>query len=52
VTPETSVRKAAQRMHEYNVHRLLVVDEAGKLIGILTQGDIVRFMASHQDMPE
>lgn len=52
VAPEMPVRKAAQLMHERSVHRLLVVDETGKLIGILTRGDIVRFMASHQDMQE
>jgi CBS domain-containing protein len=52
VTSDLSVRKAAQLMHERKVHRLLVVDQASKLIGILTRGDIVRFMASHQDMPE
>lgn len=52
ITPETSVRKAAQIMHERSVRRLLVIDRAGKLIGILTRGDIIRFMASHQGMEE
>jgi CBS domain-containing protein len=50
VEPDMPVRKAAQLMHERNVHRLLVVDVAGKLIGILTRGDIIRFMASHEGM--
>lgn len=50
VTPETPVRQAAQLMHERKVHRLLVVDADAMLVGILTRGDIVRFMASHQGM--
>lgn len=50
ITPEKSLRKAAQTMHERKVPRLLVVDETGALIGILTRGDIVRFMASHPGM--
>jgi CBS domain-containing protein len=50
VTPEKTIRKAAQLMHERKVHRLLVVDAAGMLAGILTRGDIVRFMAAHPGM--
>lgn len=41
------IRKAAQLMHERNVHRLLVVDTSEQLVGVLTRGDIIRFMASH-----
>lgn len=50
VIPEVPIRQAAQLMHERKVHRLLVVDADGMLVGILTRGDIVRFMASHQGM--
>jgi CBS domain-containing protein len=50
ITPEKSLRKAAQSMHDRKVPRLLVVDATGNLIGILTRGDIVRFMASHPGM--
>ncbi|MBF2049281.1 MAG: CBS domain-containing protein [Leptolyngbya sp. IPPAS B-1204] len=52
VAPETPIRKAAQLMHDRKVHRLLVVDAAGHLIGVLTRGDIVRFMASHTNEDE
>jgi CBS domain-containing protein len=47
VTPETPIRKAAQLMHDRKVHRLLVVNSDDRLVGVLTRGDIVRFMASH-----
>ena len=46
ITPDKSVREAAQIMHEHNVHRLPVLDAAGQLVGILTRGDIIRAMAA------
>jgi CBS domain-containing protein len=48
IRPERPIREAAQLMHERSVHRLPVVDETGKVIGVLTRGDIVRFMAANQ----
>jgi CBS domain-containing protein len=45
IQPDTSIREAAQLMHRKNVTRLPVVDDAGDLVGILTQGDIVRALA-------
>jgi CBS domain-containing protein len=49
ITPDAPLRKAAQIIHDRKVHRLLVVDVEGKLVGIVTRGDIVRFMASHPE---
>lgn len=40
-----SVKKAAQILHDKQIRRLPVVDEQGKVIGIITQGDIIRAMA-------
>ncbi|HAC63880.1 MAG TPA: phosphoribulokinase [Cyanothece sp. UBA12306] len=41
-----SLREAAHIMHEKKIRRLPVVDDTGKqVIGILTQGDIIRSMA-------
>jgi CBS domain-containing protein len=48
-TPDTPVRRAAHLMHERKVHRLIVVDETKQVIGVLTRGDIVRFMAANQE---
>lgn len=45
IAPERPVRDAAQIMHHKKVHQLVVVDGAGKTIGILSQGDIIRAMA-------
>jgi CBS domain-containing protein len=40
------VREAARIMHEKKIRRLPVVDEQSKLIGIITQGDVIRMMAA------
>lgn len=48
-TPTTSLKEAAKLLHDHQIRRLPVLDEAGKVIGILTRGDIVREMAASQD---
>lgn len=48
VTPDKGVRSAAQLMNDRKVHRLIVLDAEGKVAGVVTRGDIVRFMASNQ----
>jgi CBS domain-containing protein len=48
--PEVTLREAAQLMHSRKVTRLPVVGADGSLVGILTQGDIVRALAeSYQE---
>ncbi len=42
VSEFSSVEDAATDMHDHNVSRLPVVDSAGRLIGIIARGDIVR----------
>lgn len=48
-TPDQPLRKAAKLMQEKSIRRLAVTDETGKVIGILTPGDIVRAMAAELD---
>ena len=43
VSPETSVRQAIIRLLDDRFGCLPVVDARGKLVGILTESDIVRF---------
>ncbi|MEM9770864.1 MAG: CBS domain-containing protein [Cyanobacteria bacterium P01_D01_bin.73] len=45
-TPEITLREASRKLHGDGVHRLPVLDEAGKVVGILTRGDIIRAMAA------
>lgn len=49
IAPEQSIRNAAQLINERKVHRLIVVDEAKHVVGVLTRGDVVRFMAANQE---
>ncbi|YAF93906.1 MAG: CBS domain-containing protein [Nodularia sp. CChRGM 3473] len=46
ISPDKTVKEAAQLMHDRKVHRLPVLDSAGQVVGILTRGDIVRAMAA------
>ncbi|MBE9053773.1 CBS domain-containing protein [Nostocales cyanobacterium LEGE 11386] len=46
ISPDKTVKEAAQLMHDRRVHRLPVLDSAGQVVGILTRGDIVRAMAA------
>ncbi|MDJ0736380.1 MAG: CBS domain-containing protein [Nostocaceae cyanobacterium] len=49
ISPDKSLKEAARIINDRNVHRLPVVDNEGKVIGILTRGDIIRVMAASQD---
>jgi CBS domain-containing protein len=46
-SPQESVREVATLMADRNVNRLPVVDD-GRLVGIVTRGDIVRAIAQHK----
>ncbi len=46
IIADKPISDAARVMHDRNIRRLLVLDDAGHLIGILTRGDIVRAMAA------
>ena len=45
IEPDRSVKEAARIMHEKKVRRLPVIDSQSKLLGIITQGDVIRMMA-------
>ncbi|MGL5082567.1 MAG: CBS domain-containing protein [Microcoleaceae cyanobacterium] len=45
VAPNCLLSEAARLMHEKRVHQLSVLDEAGKVVGILSCGDIIQAMA-------
>ncbi|WP_414528361.1 CBS domain-containing protein [Nodularia chucula] len=46
ISPDKTVKEAAQIMHDRSIHRLPVVDSASQVVGILTRGDIIRAMAA------
>jgi len=39
--PTATVNEAAQQMHGHHIHRLPILDESGKLVGIVSRADIV-----------
>lgn len=41
----STVADAAKRMSEYLIRRLVVVDERGAMVGLLTAGDIAKLLA-------
>lgn len=42
VSPQTPLVEVAQKMLEYRIGSMLVVDGEGRLVGIITQGDFCR----------
>jgi CBS domain-containing protein len=44
-SPEASSTEAAGVMAKYRIRRLVVIDRAGTMVGIVTTGDIARSMA-------
>lgn len=49
IRPDRSVREAVAVLVQHNIGALVVVDEAGKPMGILSERDIVRALASRDD---
>ncbi len=48
VSPSATVEEAARLMIKHNINMLPVVQE-GKLVGILTRGDIIKALASQEE---
>ena len=48
-TADKPLKEAAKAMSDRNVHLLPVLDGVGKVVGILTRGDIIRAMAGSQE---
>ena len=42
ISEHATVQEAAQKLLESDIHRLLVIDDAGKPLGILSTTDIIR----------
>lgn len=48
-TTDMSVDDAAKKMNENNIRRLVIVDGAGNLAGLITITDIIRWMSSQSE---
>lgn len=51
IHPTDTVEDAATVMHDYNVSRLPVVGDDGRLVGLIARGDIVRAVVVGIDEP-
>ncbi len=49
VRPEQSIRDAARLLAEHNIGALVVVNEVRQPIGIISERDIIRSAAKHED---
>jgi acetoin utilization protein AcuB len=47
ITPNTTLQNALNLMHEHRFRRLPVVDEKGKLVGIVSERDLL-YASPHQ----
>ena len=48
-SPELGLPRAASLLHDKGTQRLFVLDGDGKPVGVITRGDVVRALASHQE---
>lgn len=52
ITAEASLETAAKAMREYRIKRLPVINEKNELIGLISEGDIMRIFPSVVDLLE
>lgn len=53
ITTDTALADAARVMHERNVRRLVVIDDRGRIAGIVTRSDLLQvFLRSDEDLRE
>lgn len=49
IAPEATIREAAEKMSAYEIRRIVVATEDGRLVGLLTAGDIAKWLAKRAD---
>jgi CBS-domain-containing membrane protein len=42
ISPDATVAEAARRMHRAQIRRLPVIGEGGRLVGIISRGDLLK----------
>jgi len=52
VTPETDLEDCVSMMERFQIRRVLVADQYGKAVGIVTQADLARLAEKNPDMKE
>lgn len=49
ITPEQSIQAATSLMAQHNIGALVITNAAGGVVGIISERDIVRFVARRED---
>ncbi len=49
VTASASVKDAAEEMSTFNVRKLVVTDDSGRLVGLVTSIDLAKWLASQEN---
>ena len=49
VDRNATLLKVAEQMSEFNVRKIVVVDQTGKLIGLVTSGDLAKWLAAQEN---
>ena len=49
IPPGVTIKEAAQKMSAYEIRRIVVASEDGRLFGLLTAGDIAKWLAKQAD---
>jgi len=52
INANATLREAINLMSEKSLHRVCLVDDSGKTVGVLTQADIARFLTERHLLPE
>ncbi len=48
ISPEATIGEAAERMSSFGIRRIVVTDKSGGLLGLLTAGDLAKWLAEEK----
>ena len=52
ISSRASIGDAARKMADNRIRRLVVVDDVGKVTGLITMTDLIRWMASQEKLTD
>lgn len=49
ISPKATILEAAEKMSVYEVRKIVVIDELGRMVGVLTAGDLAKWLAKQRN---
>lgn len=49
ISPKATIREAAEKMSIYEVRKIVVTDKSGRMVGLLTAGDLAKWLAKQRN---